>query len=69
VSESQRRGEVDLAPQANVLDLEIACRRALAVDHHDAGDAEDRAADRLQRFRAFLDTELPDWSARWEKQK
>ena len=68
-TESQRRGVAELAPQANVLDCEIECRRSLAVDHRDAADAEDRVADRLERFRAFLDTEFPDWPARWEKQK
>jgi hypothetical protein len=69
VTDSQRRGAVELALQANVLDRAIARHRALAVDLRDAADAEDRAADRLEKFRAFLDTELPDWPTRWEKQE
>jgi hypothetical protein len=52
-----------------VLDREIACRRALAVDHRDAADAEDRAAERLENIRAVLNDQLPDWSTLLEEQK
>lgn len=69
VSESQRRGDVDLAPQANPLDREIARHRALAVDLRDSGDAEDRAAARLEKLRVSLDSELPQWREHLEKQK
>jgi hypothetical protein len=69
VTESQRRGVVELAPQANVLDRAIARHRALAVDLRDAADAEDRAAERLEELRAFLDSALSDWRARWGEQK
>ena len=69
VSEAQARGDVELAPQRNVLDRAIARHRALAVDTRDAAEAEDRAAAKLEEFRTFLNDELPDWPKLWEKRK
>ena len=69
VTEAQRDGSVQLAPQCNPLDREIARHRALAVDLRDAADAEDRAAARREEFRRFLNDEYPDWLERWEKLK
>ena len=67
VTEAQRRGGVELAPQRNPVQREIARHRALGVDNRDAGEAEDRAATRLEEFLAFLDHQYPDWPERWEK--
>jgi hypothetical protein len=69
VSEGQRRADVDLTPQANPLDREIARLRAVAVDLRDAGDAEDRAAARLEKYRASLDAKPPERREHSEKRK
>ena len=69
VTESQRRGAVPMTRQANELDREIARLQSLATFHEDFAAAEDRAAERLERFRDFLDTEWPEWRERWENHK
>jgi hypothetical protein len=69
VTESQLRGDVEPAPQRNLLDREIARHRALAVDTRDAADAEDRAAESLESFAEFLDAEFPTWRDSWKGRK
>ena len=69
VTEAQRAGCVPLAPQRDPLKRKISRHRALAVDLSDASNAEDRAAERLEEFHAFLNDEYPDWLERWEKRK
>jgi hypothetical protein len=58
-----------MRPQANELDREIARLEALATFHEDFAASENRAAERLEKFRDFLDAECPEWRERWEKQK
>jgi hypothetical protein len=65
----QRRGAVPMAHQANELEREIARHMALATFLEDSAEAEDRAAERLEEFRDFLDAEYPEWRERWENQK
>jgi hypothetical protein len=66
-TESQRRSGVDLRPQTNVLEREIARHRLLAVFYRDLADSEERAADALEREVESLDQECPEWRKHTEK--
>ena len=68
-TESLSRGAVPMWFQSHVLDREIARRKAWAVFLRDAANAEDRAAEELEGVAEWLDADLPDWRARWERRK
>lgn len=68
-TEAQRRGEVPMKPQSNVIDRAIAALKSLEAFLEAALDALARWIADLEGFLKFLDTKFPSWRKRWEEWK
>ena len=68
-TDDQLRAAVPMTRQGSPLGRGIARLMSRASFDRTAAEAEDREAEELKEFVAFLDSECPEWRSRWKEKK